>query len=84
MQVEQNEFLAALPNLPGDEVPAGGKENNQVVAVYGEKPTFDFEPKHHVDLVTELGLIDYPAEPNWADQAFGFIAATAPGWNGRC
>ncbi|MDI9460990.1 MAG: serine--tRNA ligase [Saccharofermentanales bacterium] len=60
MQAEQNDFLAALPNLPGDEVPSGGKENNQVVAVYGEKPIFDFEPKHHVDLVTELGLIDYP------------------------
>ena len=41
-------------------MPAGGKENNEVVAVYGEKREFDFEPKHHVDLVTDLGLIDYP------------------------
>ena len=38
---------------------AGGKENNQVVKVFGEKPVFDFEPKNHVDLCTGLGLIDY-------------------------
>ncbi|HHV42634.1 MAG TPA: serine--tRNA ligase [Clostridiaceae bacterium] len=60
MQSEHEEFLASLPNIPADDVPAGGKENNEVVAVYGEKREFDFEPKHHVDLVTDLGLIDYP------------------------
>ena len=44
-----NKFMLALPNLPADDVPAGGKENNQVVKVFGEKPVFDFEPKNHVD-----------------------------------
>lgn len=52
-------FLAALPNIPADDVLPGGKENNQVIRVFGEKPTFSFEPKNHVDLVTSLGLIDY-------------------------
>lgn len=55
----QQEFLLGIPNLPADDVVAGGKENNQVIDVYGEKPTFDFEPKHHVDLAENLGLIDY-------------------------
>ena len=54
-----NKFMLALPNLPADDVQAGGKENNQVVKVFGEKPVFDFEPKTHVDLCTGLGLIDY-------------------------
>ena len=54
-----NKFMLALPNLPADDVQAGGKENNQVVKVFGEKPVFDFEPKNHVDLCTGLGLIDY-------------------------
>lgn len=54
-----NVFLAALPNLPADDVIAGGKENNKVIRTWGEKPTFDFEPKNHVDLATDLGLIDY-------------------------
>ncbi|NMA64624.1 MAG: serine--tRNA ligase [Clostridiaceae bacterium] len=52
-------FLSSLPNIPADDVVAGGKENNQVVRVFGEKPEYSFEPKNHVDLVTDLGLIDY-------------------------
>ena len=59
VEVDIKEFLSALPNIPADDVVAGGKENNQVVRTFGEKPEFDFEPKHHVDLVTDLGLIDY-------------------------
>ncbi|NLM76306.1 MAG: serine--tRNA ligase [Clostridiaceae bacterium] len=54
-----NDFLAGLPNIPADDVVAGGKENNQVIRVYGEKPEFSFETKNHVDLVTDLGLVDY-------------------------
>ncbi len=52
-------FIAALPNLPADDVPAGGKENNKVVRVFGQKPEFAFKPKDHVELETSLGLIDY-------------------------
>ncbi len=54
-----NDFLAALPNIPADDVIPGGKENNMVVRTFGKKPEFKFEPKNHVDLVTSLGLIDY-------------------------
>ncbi len=53
------DFVGGLPNIPAEDVVAGGKENNQVVRMFGKKPAFDFEPKHHVDLVTSLGLIDY-------------------------
>ncbi|MDD4493259.1 MAG: serine--tRNA ligase, partial [Eubacteriales bacterium] len=53
------DFLAALPNIPADDVVAGGKENNQVVRSWGEKPEFSFKPKDHVQLVTDLKLVDY-------------------------
>ena len=53
------DFMSALPNIPDDDVVAGGKENNKVVSVYGKKPEFKFNPKDHVTLATELGLIDY-------------------------
>lgn len=53
------EFIEVLPNLPDDDVVAGGKECNEVLKVVGEKPTFDFEIQHHVDLATSLKLIDY-------------------------
>lgn len=53
------EFLAKLPNLPADDVVAGGKENNQIVTTFGKKPVYDFKPKDHVELAESLGLIDY-------------------------
>ncbi|MCR4726518.1 MAG: serine--tRNA ligase [Clostridia bacterium] len=56
---KMNDFIARLPNIPDDDLVGGEKENNQVIRVVGEKPTFDFEPKNHVDLCTDLGLIDY-------------------------
>ncbi len=59
LEAKINDFLARLPNLPDEDVVAGEKENNQVVRIEGEKPTFDFAPQNHVDLCTKLGLIDY-------------------------
>ena len=53
------DFLLRLPNLPDEDLLAGGKENNQPIKVFGEKPTFDFQPKDHVELAKSLGLIDY-------------------------
>ena len=51
--------MLALPNLPDPDLLPGEKENNQTLRVHGEPHVFDFEPKHHVDLCTDLGLIDY-------------------------
>lgn len=51
--------MAVLPNLPDDDVLAGGKENNHVIDTWGKKPSFDFEPKDHVALLGGLGWIDY-------------------------
>ena len=51
--------MLALPNLPDADLLPGGKENNEPLRYIGEKHAFDFEPRHHVDLCTNLGLIDY-------------------------
>ena len=53
------EKLAALPNIPDDDLLPGGKENNKVISVFGEKPTYEFKFKNHVELATDLGLVDY-------------------------
>lgn len=53
------DFLLRLPNLPDEDLLAGGKENNKPIKTFGEKPHFDFEPKDHVELAKSLGLIDY-------------------------
>ena len=59
VETELTSFMLGLPNLPDEDLLAGGKENNQPLRYHGEPRTFDFEPKNHVDLCTDLGLIDY-------------------------
>ena len=56
---EYTDLMLGLPNLPDPDLKAGGKENNEPVRYFGEPHHFDFEPKNHVDLCTDLGLIDY-------------------------
>ncbi len=56
---EYRTLMLSLPNLPDPDLLPGGKENNEPLRYVGKKPEFDFEPKHHVDLCTDLGLIDY-------------------------
>lgn len=53
------DFIAVLPNLPDEDLLPGGKENNQVLRKGNNKPTFNFTPKNHVELCTNLGIIDY-------------------------
>lgn len=59
----QNEFTALLlniPNLPHASVPDGRDENSNVeIRRWGEPRRFNFEPKDHVDLGAETGLLDF-------------------------
>ena len=59
LNAEYRTAMLSLPNLPDPDLLPGGKENNEPLRYIGEKHSFDFEPKHHVDICTELGLIDY-------------------------
>jgi seryl-tRNA synthetase len=51
-------ILLELPNTPLDAVPAGGEENNVVVATHGEPADFSFTPKPHWELGEALGILD--------------------------
>ncbi len=54
-----HDLLMEVPNLPDDRSPVGGKEANQVVRTWGDKPDLGDKPLDHVELSTRLGLIDY-------------------------
>ena len=56
---ELRELMELLPNLPAEYVPAGGKESNQVVKVWGEKPPHLPAGKDHVAMCEHLGLVDF-------------------------
>lgn len=51
--------MLRIPNIPDDAVPVALDESgNVVLSEWGEKPTFDFEPKAHWDIGESLGIID--------------------------
>jgi len=59
IEEKYTELMLSLPNMPDPDVVPGGKEANEAIRYYGEPHKFDFEPKNHVDICTDLGLIDY-------------------------
>lgn len=64
------DFVSVLPNLPGENTAAGGKENNVKIKEWGQKPSFAFKPKDHVELATSLGIIDYERGAKLAGNGF--------------
>ena len=70
VEAEYRTWMLGLPNLPDPDLKPGGKENNEPLRYYGEPHKFDFEPKHHVDLCTDLGLIDYERGTKLAGTGF--------------
>ncbi len=60
VQAKLAAFLAVIPNVPHESVPAGkGAEDNVEVRRVGTPRTFGFAPKDHVDLGTALGMLDF-------------------------
>ena len=70
IEAEYRTLMLGLPNLPDPDLKPGGKENNEPLRYYGEPHHFDFPPKHHVDLCTDLGLIDYERGAKVAGSGF--------------
>lgn len=60
--VEQQlgEELLFVPNIPADELPDGDESANRTVRSWGDPPEFDFEPKPHWEVGTNLGILDLP------------------------
>ncbi|MBN2162950.1 MAG: serine--tRNA ligase [Pontiellaceae bacterium] len=65
------ESLLFIPNMPSATTPVGKDENdNPVVRSWGEKKSFDFEPKPHWDLGTALGMFDFERGAKIAGSGF--------------
>ena len=56
---KMSELLSTLPNIPHETVPIGESEaENEEIRRWGNAPSFDFDPKDHVDLGTAMGILD--------------------------
>ncbi len=65
--------LGALPNLVLEGVPAGGEENFVTLREVGEVPTFDGEPRDHLDLGESLGILDMERGVKVSGSRFYFL-----------
>ena len=55
-----NNLLYQTPNPPHESSPKGSDENDNVeIRTWGEKPTFSFQPKAHLEIVDNLALLDF-------------------------
>lgn len=74
LQAEMNNFLAGIPNIPDESVPEGQDEDDNVeVRTWGEIPTFDFEPRDHVDLGQGVGGLDFETASRLAQSRFAVM-----------
>jgi seryl-tRNA synthetase len=70
-------FLHSIPNLPHASVPAGGDETaNREVRRWGSAPKFDFTPLDHIDLGTNLGILDMDRASKIAGARFSLLYRT--------
>ncbi|WP_457426184.1 serine--tRNA ligase [Roseateles sp. P5_E7] len=77
IQVELNQMLMGVPNLPDASVPAGADEHGNVeVRRWGSPRAFDFEVKDHVDLGAPLGL-DFEMGARLSGSRFAFLKGPA-------
>lgn len=59
LEERQKKIMYGIPNIPHESVPVGRDDRDNVeVRHYGEPTKFDFEPKAHWDLGSELKILD--------------------------
>jgi hypothetical protein len=67
-------IATALPNLPDPDSPDGMTEEDAVVVrEVGELPSFDFPVRDHLEIGTELGLIDMEAGARLSGSRFAYL-----------
>lgn len=52
-------LIYIIPNIPDKSVPIGGPDCNKIVRSWGKTPTFDFNPRNHIELAEMLGIISF-------------------------
>jgi seryl-tRNA synthetase len=71
---ELGKLALALPNIPDPDAPEGDSEEDAVtIREVGTPPEFDFEPRDHLEIGTELGLIDMEAAARLSGSRFAYL-----------
>jgi seryl-tRNA synthetase len=67
-------LILAVPNIPDPDAPDGMVEEDAVVLrEVGEIPSFDFEPRDHLEIGTALDLIDMETAARLSGSRFAYL-----------
>ena len=71
---KRNEILQLLPNILHNSVPIGeSDDDNEVIKEYGEKPSFSFKIRNHVDILERNDLLDTDKAGQVAGSRFYYL-----------
>jgi seryl-tRNA synthetase len=74
VEAKIGELALTLPNLPDPDAPEGMTEEDAVVIrEVGELPQFDFVPRDHLEIGTELGLIEMEKAAELSGSRFAYL-----------
>ncbi len=74
LNAKLTELLAALPNIPLEDVPVGSDEkDNQILRKVGEPKSFDFQPREHFELGEALGWMDFETAAKMSGARFTIL-----------
>ena len=60
IQKKWQDIMWQIPNIPDMTVPDGDDDTDNVqIKKWGEETSFDFEPKDHVEIMQNLGMVDF-------------------------
>jgi seryl-tRNA synthetase len=67
MEEEFNSILLSVPSIPSEDTPVGKDDSENIEWKKWGKPTqFSFEPKNHIDIGVQLGIVDFTRGTNIA------------------
>jgi seryl-tRNA synthetase len=74
VEARLEQLAAELPNLPDPDAPDGDTEDDAVVLrEVGERPSFDFEARDHLDLGLEHGWIEIEKAASASGSRFAYL-----------
>lgn len=74
LQTQLRDIELSLPNLLHDDVPDGNNDTcNVEIRSWGDQPSFNFEPRDHIEIGESLGLLDFDAASKISGARFSVL-----------
>ena len=78
LETKNSRLLMSIPNLLHESVPYGKDDSENVeVKRWGKEPKFDFEPKSHLEILENLGMIDFESAAKVVGSGFYYLKGDA-------